>query len=86
LGIAIAKAADKPHLVERIVREISDMDPWGEISSPPKATPVNAQERAQKALPRTSTKVSPRDGYIDMLKLAEKSDATSYIKARAAER
>jgi hypothetical protein len=90
LAIAIARAADKPHLVDRITREISDMDPFasgpGGIPSPPKAPPVKAQERTQKTYPRASTKTSPRDGYLQMLKLAEKSDATSYIRARSGER
>jgi hypothetical protein len=93
LAIAIAKAADKPHLVERIVREISDMDPFveqmREIATPSKATPVKAQghgERAGKVLPRAATKIAPKDRYMAMLRLAEKSDASSYIKARSAER
>jgi hypothetical protein len=88
LAIAIARAADKPHLVARIEREIADSDVFASkpdaVAPPPKATPVKAQE--QKTFPRASTKVGPRDGYLDMLKLATKADATAYIRARAAER
>jgi hypothetical protein len=87
LAIAIARAADKPHLVDRIQREITDMDPFAsDAATPPVKAPVKAQERPQKTYPRASTKVSPRDGYIDMLKLANQADATNYIRARAAER
>jgi hypothetical protein len=84
LAIALARAAGKPHLVDRIIREISDMDPFAsDATTPPKATPG----QAQKVLPRASTKkVGPRDGYVRMLKLAEKSDSSAYIKARSAER
>jgi hypothetical protein len=87
LAIAIARAADKPHLVDRIVREISDMDPFAsDVTAPPAKAPVKAQERPQKTYPRAAAKVGPRDGYLDMLKLATKADATAYIKARSAER
>jgi hypothetical protein len=91
LAIALARAADKPHLVERIVREISDMDPFArDASQPPLKAPVKAQDhagaRAEKVLPRAATKVAPKDRYIAMLKLAEKPDASSYIRARSAER
>jgi hypothetical protein len=88
LAIAIAQAADKPHLVDRIVREINDMDPFAsDATTPsPKTTPVKAQNgvrvRVQKTLPRASTKVAPRDSYLDMLKLATKSDVTQYVRAR----
>jgi hypothetical protein len=87
LGIAIAKSAGRPDLVDRIVREISDMDPFA--SDAPMTTPAKAPVKAQARLtthPRASTKVGPRDGYLQMLKLAEKSDASAYIRARAAER
>jgi hypothetical protein len=88
LAIAIARAADKPHLVDRIVREISDMDVFArDVAAPPaKPAPVKAQARPQKTYPRAATKVGPKDRYMAMLKLAEKSDASSYIKARSAER
>jgi hypothetical protein len=89
LAISIARAAGRPHLVDRIYREISDSDPFASgpdaIASPPKATAIKAQARPTTH-PRASTKVGPRDGYLQMLKLAEKSDASSYIRARAAER
>jgi hypothetical protein len=85
LAVALARAADKPHLVDRIVREISDMDPFARDTATPAKPPVKAQE--QKTHPRASTKAGPRDGYLQMLKLAEKSaDASAYIRARAAER
>ena len=90
LAIAIARAADKPHLVARIEREIADSDVFASkpdaVASPLKATPVKPQQRPQKTYPRASAKSSPRDGYLDMLKLAEKSGASSYIRARSAER
>jgi hypothetical protein len=94
LAIAIARAADKPHLVDRIQREIADMDVFARdpdaVAPPLKAAPGKAQSqagaRAEKVLPRAATKVAPKDRYIDMLKLANQADATNYIRARAAER
>jgi hypothetical protein len=86
LAVAIAKSAGRPDLVDRITREINDMDPFASDAAtpPPKATPVKAQER--KTYPRAAAKSSPRDGYLRMLQLATKADSTDYIKARAAER
>jgi hypothetical protein len=89
LAVAIARAADRPHLVDRIVREINDMDPFASdaTSSPPPEAPTKADRiRSQKAYPRAATKVAPRDGYLDMLKLAKQADVTNYIRARAAGR
>ena len=87
LAIAIARAADKPGLVDRIAREITDSDPFAsDAATPSLKAPVRAQERPQQIYPRAATKVAPRDGYLQMLKLAEKSDASAYIRARAAER
>jgi hypothetical protein len=79
LAVSIARATGKPELVDRIEREIGDMDPFATD-----VPPVKAQDnsRVQKTLPRAATKVAPRDGYLDMLRLATKGDATDYIRAR----
>jgi hypothetical protein len=57
LAIALARAAGRPELVDRIVREVGDMDPFArEATTPsPKTTPIKTQARA----PRASTKISP---------------------------
>jgi hypothetical protein len=82
LAVAIARATGKPELVDRIEREIGDMDPFATDAL--KATPVKAQDnsRAQKTFPRASTKVAPRDDYLHMLRLAESPNAEAYIRAR----
>jgi hypothetical protein len=82
LAIALAQAAGKPHLVDRIVREINDMDPFARDTAPPLKASARQE---QKTYPRAAAKIAPKDRYIDMLRLATKADASAYIKARSAD-